>query len=145
MAAPHAWLAGAAATGLHNDRGDNLLAMMSGAKRVLLLRPSEAACLRYANATDIAAGSAGAGASVTDNHALGADAFAAAAQGWEWAARARGLTCDVAPHVTWRPHVTRAPGEVLFILYRWHHAVRTTPAPPPDCACLALNFCSSPC
>jgi hypothetical protein len=136
MAAPHAWLAGGAATGLHFDRGDNLLALLSGAKRVLLLRPAEATRLRYAGATDVGAGSGGAGALVSNNHALAADGFVApemaSASGDAWAGGARGLTCDV------------APGELLFIPYRWHHAVRTSPAPAPDCACVAINYWFTP-
>ncbi len=135
MAAPHAWLTGAAATGLHFDRGDNLLALLSGAKRVLLLRPAEAPRLRYAPALDVAAGSAGAGATVTDNHAM-EDAFAAPpAAGTEaalWAGGAAGLTCDV------------AAGEVLYMPYHWHHAVATAPAPAPDCTSVALNWWFTP-
>jgi tetratricopeptide (TPR) repeat protein len=133
MAAPHAWLTGAAATGLHFDRGDNLLALLSGAKRVLLLRPAEAPRLRYTAALDVVAGSAGAGATVTDNHAL-EDAFAPPAAGAAaaWAGGATGLTCDL------------AAGEVLYMPFHWHHAVATTPAPAPDCTSVALNWWFTP-
>jgi hypothetical protein len=139
MAAAHAWLTGAAATGLHFDRGDNLLALLSGTKRVLLLRPSEAARLRYAPATDVSVGSGGAGATVSDNHAM-EDAFASdgarggGADGGNgvWASGARGLTCDV------------AAGELLFIPYHWHHAVLTRPSAPPDCWSVALNWWFTP-
>jgi hypothetical protein len=131
MAAAHAWLTGAAATGLHFDRGDNLLAVLAGEKRVLLLRPSEAGRLRYAPATDVRAGSGGAGATVSDNHAL-EDAFAAGGGAGGWAGGARGVTCDV------------AAGEVLFIPYHWHHAVLTRPSPPPDCWSVMLNWWFTP-
>jgi hypothetical protein len=130
MAAPHAWLTGRAATGLHFDRGDNVLALLAGSKRVLLLRPSAAATLRYTPLTDVTAGSGGAGALVSDNHAL-EDALVhphAASSNASWAGGARGMTCDV------------AAGELLFIPFRWHHAVLTAPSPTPDCWSVALNW-----
>jgi hypothetical protein len=133
MAAPHAWLTGSAATGLHFDRGDNLLALLAGTKRVLLLRPSQAERLMYGPATDVTAGTAGAGALVSDNHAL-EDAFVAPGTpgGVRWAGGAMGMTCAV------------EAGEMLFIPYRWHHAVLTTPSAAPDCWSVALNWWFTP-
>ena len=133
MAAPHAWLTGSAATGLHFDRGDNLLALLAGSKRVLLLRPSQAKRLRYSPATDVTVGSAGAGTLVSDNHAL-EDAFLAPGMQSDgsWAGGAVGSTCAV------------EAGEMLFIPYRWHHAVLTTPSTAPDCWSVALNWWFTP-
>jgi len=123
MASAHAWLTSRAATGLHFDRGDNVLALLAGRKRVLLLPPAaHPQLLRYAPLTDVRVDAAGAGVLVSDNHARW-DAFRAEDEALEGA-----ITCDV------------EAGEALFIPYGWHHAVQTQPSPAPDCWSVALNW-----
>ena len=110
------------------------MVLLSGSKSVLLLRPAEAEKLGYQPATDVGAGTAGAGALVSDNHAFEADGFVqggrASLGDAEWAGGAAGLTCHL------------EAGEVLFIPFRWHHAVRTEPA--ADCTSVALNYWFTP-
>ncbi|CAJ1460960.1 unnamed protein product [Effrenium voratum] len=136
---PSLWLAsGAVTTGYHSDGPENLLAQLTGAKKVALLRPQEAQRLRYQEVLDVEpllsldeSGATLGAAQHLERRSTGHSVIDVAQPALpkellDSYKEAKGMTCDL------------QAGDVLYIPSRWHHAVFTTP--DDSCTALSLNL-----